>query len=424
MNTLYFDWAAGAPVDQEVLEGIRDISVRFYGNPSSIHRAGREAEELLNTSRVRFSELLGCRDDEIIFTSGGTESNNLVLFSLLSMKPGKRLVLSSIEHASVYEPAKKLGRLGFDVQFVPVNKNGFVEPEKIEEALDERTVMVSLMLVNNETGAVQPVSEIAYLIRKYSERHGRKIHFHTDAVQAFGKIHFNPVEMGVDSASLSAHKIGGPRGVGALFLKRGSIMESLYCGGGQEYGLRPGTENTPGIYVFVLAAERRLSGMDEELERAGELESFLIHELLSMEDVHIIPEIRGEVVDMRCGGEESFQKRHVSPALRRGMKSSRDKKFRFSPYILSVSFPPLPGEVLVRGLEGRGILVGTGSACSSKKKERFRVFDSMKVPRDISSSSIRISTGHTTGKYEAVKLLENLKLVAWELREKVKGKYR
>jgi cysteine desulfurase len=397
MDTLYFDWAAGAPIDQEVLEGIRDVYFRLYGNPSSIHRAGREAEELLCSSRARLSKLFDCKDDEIIFTSGGTESNNLVLFSLLLLKPGKKLILSGIEHASVYEPAKKLARFGFDVQFVPANRDGFVEPGKIEESLNDRTVMVTLMHVNNETGAVQPVSEVADLIRTYSERHGRKIHFHTDAVQAFGKIPFNPVEMGVDSASFSAHKIGGPRGIGALFLRRGSIMEALYCGGGQEFGLRPGTENTPGIYGFVLAAERRLSMMDEELERAMELEACLIRELLSMEDVHIIPEIRGRIVD---------------------------KKPKFSPYILSVSFPPIPGEVLVRSLDEKGIFVGTGSACSSKKKERFRVFDSMMVPRDISSSSIRISTGHLTCKSEVVKLLENLKLVTGELREKITGKLR
>jgi len=397
MDTLYFDWAATAPIDQEVLEGIRDVYVRLYGNPSSIHRAGREAEGLLCSSKARLSKLFGCKDDEIIFTSGGTESNNLVLFSLLLLKPGKKLILSGIEHASVYEPAKKLARFGFDVQFVSANRDGFVEPGKIEEALDDRTVMVALMLVNNETGAVQPVSEVADLIRTYSERHGRKIHFHTDAVQAFGKIPFNPVEMGVDSASFSAHKIGGPRGIGALFLRSGSIMEALYCGGGQEFGLRPGTENTPGIYGFVLAAERRLSMMDEELERAMELEACLIRELLSMEDVHIIPEIRGKIVE---------------------------KNPKFSPYILSVSFPPVPGEVLVRSLDERGILVGTGSACSSKKKDRFRVFDSMMVPRDISSSSIRISTGHKTCKSEVVKLLENLKLLTGELREKITGKLR
>ncbi len=374
-NLIYLDWASTAvPEEDLIYESVR-ASVKSFANPSSIHKPGKEAKELLERSRKMIADTLNCKPENIIFTSGGTESNNTILFSTLKKGRQNGIVISGIEHSSVFEPAKTLKEMGIPVRIVPADQNGIVSPEKIARVIDKDTYLVSVMTVNNETGAIQPVKEIGELIRRREEHLQKNIHFHTDAVQAFGKIPFIPEDLGVDSASISAHKIGGPRGVGALYLKK--PLAVLYCGGGQERGLRPGTENIQGIYGFTLAAERRNSRLKEEFKRACELKEYILDSLSSLNGCIFI--------------------------------SGRDHN-SYSPYIINVSFVPLPGEVLVRVLSDRGIAISTGSACSSAhKKKRLRILENMGQPKQIAESAIRISFGPSTQKEEIDEFLDILK---------------
>ncbi len=384
---IYLDWAATAPPDAEILEEVSEIALRFYGNPSSLHRAGREAEKLLGEARARLAAVLGVQDREVVFTSGGTEANNLVLFSLLRGGPsrgkGRRVVAGAIEHASVHEPLKALEAFGCPVVRLPAAADtGRVDPRAVERELgaaEGPPALVALMRVNNETGAIQPLEETAAAVRGCERQTGRKIHLHTDAVQALGKVPFRPAELGVDSAAFSAHKIGGPRGIGALYLSRESRLQPLYTGGGQEGGIRPGTENLPAIWGFVLAAEKRLRQQEEETRRARRIMDYLVTEIGRMEPAVLIPRRRAEE-PLVC-----------------------------SPFILCVSFPPIPGEVMVRVLEERGVLVSTGSACSSRKKDRFRVAEAMGLPRPVALSTVRVSLGHATRPEEAERLVEALR---------------
>lgn len=383
MSSIYLDWAATAPPDPEILRQVQQTAKSIYANPSAVHGPGREAEKHLGDCRQRLAALLGCNPCEVAFTSGATESNNMFLFSLLHKKQDRRILISGIEHPSIYEPALSLRRLGFEVAQVAADSTGRIDPGRIISALDERTIAVAVMLVNNETGRVQPIGEIGEALRDYQKRSGKKILLHTDAVQALGKIPFNPHHLGVDSASLSAHKIGGPRGAGALFVRQGRMQQFLFSGGGQEQGMRPGTENLPGIYGFVLAAEKALGRLEDNHSRARAAMETLIGELEGVPDVAVIPALR-----LSSGAAD------------------------YSPYIINLSIPPVPGEVLVRVLEEEGFIVSTGSACSSKKKDRFRVLENMGVPRRQASSALRVSTGPGVGSAE-------LKALAGALRRRV-----
>jgi len=376
MSSIYLDWAATAPPDPEIQGQVRRIAQTVYANPSAVHGPGREAERRLSDCRRRMAALLGCDPAELVFTSGATESNNMALFSLLHKKQDRRILISGIEHPSIYEPAQTLKQLGFQVIQIPADSTGRIDPNRIVSALDEQTVLVAVMLVNNETGRIQPIREIAAAVGDYQKRSGKKILLHTDAVQAFGKIPFQPHNLGVDSASLSAHKIGGPRGAGALFVRRGRMQQFLFSGGGQEHGMRPGTENLPGIYGFVLAAEKAVSALEENRRRAEAAMGSFIGELERLPGVTLIP------------------------AARPAAGTAGD----YSPYILNLSVPRIPGEVLVRVLEEEGFIVSTGSACSSRKKDRFRVLENMGVPRRTAFSALRVSTGPGVGGVELAAL--------------------
>ena len=256
MNYCYLDWAATAIPDPDILKKYTEDTTIFYGNPSSLHTPGRNAEKQLIQVRKRFADLLYCCPEQIIFTSGGSEANNMILSSLYLKKRKGDIIISGIEHPSVYESVKQLKLTGFNVKILNTEKNGIVEPVKLLKMINGDTLLISIMTVNNETGVIQPIKEIVKTIRDAEKKTGKKIFFHTDAVQAFGKININPVLWDVDSLSLSAHKIGGPRGTGALYLKK--QINFLYKGGGQEMGLKPGTENLAGICGLVYAAEKKL----------------------------------------------------------------------------------------------------------------------------------------------------------------------
>jgi cysteine desulfurase len=381
MLPAYLDWAATARPEEDILEGSARIAAQYYANPSSPHAAGRKAAGLLADCRRRLAACLGCAPEELVFTSGGTEANNLVLFSLLLHRGERRVVLSGLEHDSLFLAARRLEALGAQAAVVPAGPDGRVDPGRILAAVDPRTSLVALMLVNNETGAVQPVADVARGLAALSVSGGRRVLLHTDAVQAFGKIPFRPGELGVDTAALSAHKIGGPRGVGALYVRRPGRREFLNAGGGQEAGRRPGTENLAGAWALAEAGERALGALQERSRRARALMDGLIAGLASLPGCRILPEGRG------AGLPEEL----------------------FSPYILSAAFPPLPGEVLVRVLESEGFLVSTGAACSSRKRERTRVLEASGVPRATAASGLRISIGPRTTEAELQGLLEALR---------------
>ncbi|HUZ17302.1 MAG TPA: cysteine desulfurase family protein [Spirochaetia bacterium] len=368
MIPVYLDWAATAIPDRELIESFDSVASRVYGNPSSRHSAGREAAALLSESRRRLAASLNTSPESVYFTSGGTESNNMVFLSMLAHEQRGGVVITGIEHASVYEPAQMLKRLGFPLRIVAARTDGSVRAEDIESALDPETRLVSVMYVNNETGAIQPVAEVARAIRAFERRSGARIHFHCDCVQAFGKIPVDCAELGADSFALSAHKIGAPRGAGVLVVRR--PLSPLSVGGGQESGMRPGTENLAAIYAMAEGAERRCRELRHTLTNARARKAELVRALNAIEGCHLNPPEAGEHPD------------------------------RFTPYILNASFPPLPGEVLVRVMSDRGYAISTGSACSSRDKERSRVLASMGVDEKLARSAIRISIGYSTTQEE------------------------
>jgi cysteine desulfurase len=372
----YLDWAASAPPEPDALEEARDISVRLFANPSSPHAAGREAEEGLSLLRERCAELLGIDSKEIVFTSGGTESNTALLLSLLDRhrlggveRQKARIVTTAIEHASIYDQAKGLQGHGLACTVVKPKPDGRVRPEDIGDALLDDTVMVSVMLVNNETGAIQDIAGIARVVREFAARKGRRILLHTDAVQALAKIPFSLRDMNVDAASFSGHKFGAPRGIGALYLRSGNSPRFLTLGGGQESGRRPGTENLPGVAAFTAALGLRLSRLPEDIASAQANAQRLLDGLREIRGAWVLPLARE-------GGSDPG----------------------YSPWIVSCGFPPLPAEVVVRTADTAGFCISSGAACSSKKKDRTRVPESMGLSKETARSIIRISTGPSTSR--------------------------
>jgi cysteine desulfurase len=363
MQGTYLDWAATTPISPDTADYQRDLSLDVFGNPSSIHSWGEGAKKLLEESRNACGELIGCEPGRISFTSGGSESNNIVLSSLLNRKKPGHIIMSAVEHPSIFEPGNILERSGWKVSRVGMGKTGVLDVEKVLKEIRKDTALVAIMLVNNETGSIQPVREIVQAVKNFRTE-GPRIRVHTDAVQAFGKIPVDIDGLGVDSASLSAHKFQGPRGVGLLVTRSG--MEPLFAGGGQEGGLRPGTENVSGIAAMTRALRRSVEKLPENLARADKLCRILIEGL--------------------CGCSQCL----VLPSSRTADTPG------YSPFIISLSFPPIPGEVLVRIMNDKGFGISTGSACSSRKKRDTRVLEGVGISRDLAFSSLRVSTGPDT----------------------------
>lgn len=386
---VYLDWAASAPVYHEVAEILKDISLKNYANPSSPHVAGERAKELLENSRKIISSILGCGSGEIIFTSGATEANNMLLYSLLAQQSrGSNIVISGIEHPSVYEPAVQLEKLGINVRFVMPENSGLIEPEKLLKKLDNKTKIVSIIHINNEIGVIQPIKQLVEAVREAEKRFGRKILFHSDITQAAGKTKLNLRELGVDAATVSAHKFGGPRGVGALYLRENLKISFLYRGGEQEDGQRPGTENLPGIMGMARALKLRSETIDRDYDVAQKKIDWLLDNIIDSGLCSTVPQSR-----------------------------IRENRI-FSPYILSISIEPLPGEVIVRSLSKRGILVSTGSACSTRKKDRLRTLKNIGIPENTARSTVRVSIGWSTTEEEIEELLEGIKKLADLIPEK------
>jgi cysteine desulfurase len=376
----YFDWAATAIPD------IFPSNTVPFGNPSSKHAEGREARAALEDARRRCAVVLGAAPEEIFFTSGGTESNAIVLHSLLRRpcRPGSGgLLVSAVEHPSVRENGAVLERLGKPLTLIGVEKDGRVSGETLKAALkkadDPR--LAAIMAVNNETGAVMDMPRLAEVLRKAA---GAPIHLHCDLVQAAGKTPVDLRSWDADSASVSAHKLGGPRGIGLLYLRK--PVETLCAGGGQEGRVRPGTENTAGALALAECLERRArpEAAAAEYGRAAVRVKALITALKAMPRCTLIPSDREE------------------------------EDGRFSPYILQAAFRGIPGEVMVRSLDDAGFAVSTGSACSSGGRDR-PVLDAMGVDKTTAFEGIRISQGWYTAMEDVAALIEGINRILREL---------
>jgi len=378
----YLDWAATAIPDEHP----GDENKTAYGNPSSPHLEGRMAKEALENSRSICAGVLKVSQKELFFTSGGTESNALVLYSLLTRKGQGRLLYSGIEHPSVRENCLKLKKLGLLTGEIYVEKDGRVSEKSLSKALEKYTDtrFIAIMGVNNETGSLMDLKSLVSIARSHQAKTGIPIHIHSDLVQAAGKLHLDISKWDLDSASISSHKLGGPRGIGLLYLKK--PLEVLYSGGEQEGRIRPGTENTPGAHSLAIVLARRANEetIDLEGEKARERFKYLIGRLKKMDRCSLIPEDR------------------------------EDDDPRFSPWILQARIRGLPGAVVVRALDDMGIAVSTGSACSSNSPER-PVLEAMGLDNRARSEGIRISQGWSTDIRDLDALLEGIKKAASSL---------
>jgi cysteine desulfurase len=356
---LYFDYCATSPLHPAVLEAMQPALTSSFGNPSSMHSFGQQAREMVDRARTQISAGLCAQQDEIFFTSGATEANNLALFGVINALPPERqhLIVSRIEHHAVLHPAESLAQKGCKVTFLPVNDRGFVSPEDLESALRYQPGLVSIMMVNNEVGSLQKIHTFAKLAHQYDSL------MHTDAVQALLCYALDVDALEVDLLSISGHKIYGPKGVGALYIRKGTPIEPIFLGGAQEGKRRPGTENVAGI--VGLGAAMTLMSEDRPSR----------YRSLSL--------LRGLLVS----GLRQFQPavRLISPEV------------DVSPHIISVSFPNVDGELLLFELNQAGVAVSMGSACTSESIEPSHVLSSMNIPVEQIEGTIRISLGiHTT----------------------------
>ena len=358
----YFDWAATSPADEDILKESLNETLECWGNPSSTHAVGKKARELFESARNRAAAALGVKPENIYFTSGGTESDQIPLLAVLA-KPNKGTVLvSSIEHPAIREQSEALKNCGWNVVQIPADSDGVIQPQAVVDLITNDTVLICIMAVNNETGVIQPIYEIADAITKACEGK-RRPKFHVDCVQAAGKITLNLGYKGIDSAALSSHKICGPRGIGILYMK--DAIEPFLRGGGQEKGLRSGTENVFGALAFSKCLERYYNKQNpSDAERT---KSF-VEKLAALPGCTIVPPSRLEKPDL------------------------------FSPYVVQAAFKNIPGNVMLRALDSKGFSISTGSACSAKKNKR-PVLEAMHVDPKLRENAVRFSFGpHTTDK--------------------------
>ena len=351
----YFDNSATTRCYPEVAEIVVKTMTEDFGTPSAMHLKGVEAEKYVREAAQTLAKILKVNEKEIIFTSGGTESNNLALFggADANKRSGNHIITTSVEHAAVGQPAERLEQMGYEVTIVPVDHRGVVQLEALEKALRPDTILVSTMYVNNEVGAVMPVEEIAKLVHEKSP----KALYHVDAIQAFGKYRIYPKKAGIDMLSVSSHKIHGPKGVGFLYINEKARIQPQILGGGQQAGMRSGTDNVPGIAGLGVAAKMVYTDFDEKIEHMYQLKERLAEGFLKLPDV-------------RLNGME----------IREG-----------APQILSASFLGVRSEVLLHTLEEKGIYVSAGSACSSHKRKAAGTLSAMGMEAAQRESTLRFS---------------------------------
>ena len=369
MNSIYLDNSATTRTFDEVTEYMTHIMKDIYGNPSSRHTLGISAEAEVKKSLERLARIMKVDTGNILFTSGGTESDNLAIIggAMANKREGMHLITTKTEHPAVLEPMKFLEEQGFSVTYLDAGADGRVNPDDLKASLTDETILVSIMNVNNEIGSVNDIREIGAIIKDYKP----SILFHTDAVQSFGKFRINPKSCKIDMMSVSGHKIHGPKGVGILYVADKVKLHPLMLGGGQQKGLRSGTENVPGIAGIGLASELIYKDFDEKTDRLYELKRYFIEELIKLPGVYVngIP-----------------QNAFTDEAMIR----------MTAPHIISASFDLIRAEVLLHALEAKGIYVSSGSACSSNKPSVSATLQAIGLDRKLLDSTLRFSMSHST----------------------------
>ncbi|MEN6566824.1 MAG: cysteine desulfurase NifS [Veillonellales bacterium] len=355
MKRIYFDHSATTPVDSEVASVMMEYMTDKFGNPSSVHSFGREVKKAVGEARAQVSDLIAANNDELFFTSGGTEGDNLALkgVALANRQRGNHIITTSIEHHAILHTCDNLEKQGFAVTYLPVDENARIRLEDVEQAITDKTILISVMFANNEVGTLQPIAEIGKLARE------KGIYFHTDAVQAAGNYPLNVKEYNIDLLTLSGHKFYGPKGIGALYVRRGVRIDAVQHGGGQERSLRAGTENVPGIVGLGKAAAIAKRDMTKKIVHITALRDKLIKGL------------QEKVSDIKLNGH---------PVLR-------------MPGSVNFSFLAVEGESLLLNLDLKGIAASSGSACTSGSLDPSHVLLAMGLPQEVAQGSLRISLG-------------------------------
>lgn len=352
---IYFDNSATTQVTDSVKDIVVKAMTEDFGNPSSMHMAGVEAEKYIKDAQEIIGKILKVDPKEIYFTSGGTESNNMAIIgaAMAGKRSGNKIITTAIEHASVSGPMKFLEEQGFEVVYLPVDNYGVIKIDALKEAMDENTILVSIMHVNNEVGAIQPINEIGKLIKEINP----KVVFHVDGIQSFGKMDVKPKRDNVDILSVSGHKIHGPKGTGFIYIKKNTKLNPLMLGGGQQMGIRSGTENVPGIAGIGQASKDCYDFLEENVSKITALKDYLIDKLNNLDNV-IVNSRKGELG---------------------------------APHIVSASFRGVRSEVLLHALEDRGVYISAGSACSSNKPAISSTLKAMGVEKELLDSTVRFS---------------------------------
>lgn len=372
MNQIYLDHASTTPIRPEVIEEMLPYFDKDFGNPAGLHSYSKKAKDIIEQSREVIAELIGAEASEIIFTSGATESNNLAIQGFIRHRNNKKdhIITSRVEHSSVIQPCRQLEKEGWDYNTLESDKEGIVYLDDFDVLIKPETVLISIMHANNEIGTIQPLKQYSEIIKS------RNIILHTDAVQSIGKIPFNVKDINVDMASFTAHKIYGPKGIGALYLNRKVNIQPLLFGGKHELGLRSGTLNVPGIVGFAKAMELAIREMNENREHLLLLQNYIIEQMKTLPDVIL-------------AGPESTDKR--------------------VPGIISFIIPSVYTKTLITSLDEKGIAISGGSACDSSKKNISHVLKAVGIKPDIDAATIRISPGKYNTMEECVYFIETIK---------------
>lgn len=379
MRNVYLDYSATTPVKEPVLKEMIPYFTEKFGNPSSLYDKGLESKDAVTHAREQVAELINAKPNEIYFTAGGTEADNWAVFGAadkLSSK-GNHIITTKVEHHAMLHSLAALEKNGFELTYLDINEEGFIDLKQLEEAITEKTILISVMLVNNEIGTVQPVKEAAAIAKKHN------VLFHTDAVQGLGNVPIDVKDMGVDMMSVSSHKIYGPKGTGALYIRKGVSIANYMYGGAQESKKRAGTENLPGIVGFGKAAELARLNFDQHVKHCTELRDYLKDRILK------------EIPDTMVNG--SMTHRH--------------------PGNLNITFKYIEGESILLLLNQFGISVSTGSACSSTSLEPSHVLSALGVPVEMIHGTVRFTVGDFTTKEDIDYVVDNLKNVVERLRE-------
>lgn len=378
MRKVYLDYSATTPVKDEVLQEMIPYFTQHFGNPSSLYTLGLEAKAALDKARAQVADLINANPKEVYFTGCGSEADNWTVFGVANAlkDKGNHIITTKIEHHAMLHSCEFLEKNGYEVTYLDVEPDGTVKPETLEAAITDKTILISIMFVNNEVGTIEPIKELVAVAKK----HG--ILFHTDAVQALANVPIDVKDLGIDLMSMSAHKIYGPKGVGALYMRRGIRIPNYIHGGAQEMGKRAGTENLPGIVGFGKAAEMAKANIDVHIKHCSELRNYLVERVLN------------EIPDTFVNG--TMEHRHPGNA--------------------NITFEYIEGESILLLLDYKGISVSTGSACSSKSLKPSHVLDALGVPVEMIHGTVRFTVGDFTTKEDIDYVVESLKEVVEKLR--------